>query len=685
MDRFKNDKQQQSYHQYLEGGGEMGRLTRAFDWSTTVIGSPDQWSLNLLNTISLMFNSKYPMFIWWGPELIQFYNDAYRPLMGTEGKHPKALGQTGAECWPEIWPVIKPLIDEVFKGEAIWNEDQLIPIYRDGKLDDVYWTFGYNGIKDETGKIAGVLVICNETTEKIKTKQKINNIVDELLIARNELEFTIEAAELATWDYNPLTNKITGNTRFKKWFGLPLNSNDAFDLDTVNQVIVEEDKDRVKEAICKALQKGANGNYSMINTIIDPENHTRRVLKIRGKAICNGKLSRFMGTMQDVTEEYQVFAKLDDGLLSADLNLTERKQVGLEKFKNFTILHQSEKIAKMGSWEYDLFIRKLTWSDGMYTLFNMPLGTTVHSNVYQQYASVKDKSIAERITNCLENAIPFEETIEVLVKGLVKTIKIKATVIADADDKLLKIIGADIDITEQIKLQKEKEQLERQQSEMETIQKQKIFWATMNAQEAERKRIAESLHNGLGQLLYGVKLSLDHLNINKKLVDSKWLENKRTTDLLLAQSINECREISHELSPAVLDDFGLQEAIKTICQQFRPSLLISCKFVNYKQQLDKNIEIAIYRTVQELLFNSVKHSQASKSSVKIEMSKRNVIITVQDNGIGFNTNNKSNGIGLITIRNKVKLLNGEFRLSSQNGKGSTIRISIPYEIEKGPE
>lgn len=114
------------------------------------------------------------MFLWWGPELIQFYNDAYRPSLGNDGKHPTALGQKGADCWPEIWPTIKPSIDQVLGGgEAVWNEDQLIPINRNGKLEDVYWTFGYSAVKDESGQPAGVLVICAETTQAVMNRKKL--------------------------------------------------------------------------------------------------------------------------------------------------------------------------------------------------------------------------------------------------------------------------------------------------------------------------------------------------------------------------------------------------------------------------------------------------------------------------------------------------------------------------------
>ena len=157
---------------YLAGGGEMGELIREFDWTVTALGHPDSWPQNLLTTVNILLNSKFPMFLWWGPELIQFYNDAYRPGLGNPGKHPKALGQRGEDCWPEIWDIIKPLITSVLaNGEAIYYEDMLVPIFRNGQLENTYWTFSYSKVNGNTGNIEGVIAICTETTSKVITNQ----------------------------------------------------------------------------------------------------------------------------------------------------------------------------------------------------------------------------------------------------------------------------------------------------------------------------------------------------------------------------------------------------------------------------------------------------------------------------------------------------------------------------------
>src|ERR1700735_5578189 len=102
---------------FLGAGGELGALTRAFDWSKTSLGPPQTWPQSLRVTVRLVLTSRHPMFIWWGPELIQFYNDAYRETMGPE-RHPSALGARGRECWAEIWPIIGPQIELGMRGEG---------------------------------------------------------------------------------------------------------------------------------------------------------------------------------------------------------------------------------------------------------------------------------------------------------------------------------------------------------------------------------------------------------------------------------------------------------------------------------------------------------------------------------------------------------------------------------------
>ena len=159
--------------EFLTGGGEMGALTRAYDWSKSSLGSPEHWPQSLRLTVRLMLNSGHPMFIWWGPNLIQFYNDAYRQTMGPE-RHPSALGQPGKECWEEIWHIIGPKIAYVMAGKgSTWDEDQLVPVTRHGKLEDVWWTFSFGPI-DVEGEVGGILVVCTDVTKQHQTQEALS-------------------------------------------------------------------------------------------------------------------------------------------------------------------------------------------------------------------------------------------------------------------------------------------------------------------------------------------------------------------------------------------------------------------------------------------------------------------------------------------------------------------------------
>lgn len=163
-----------SYH-FLTGGGDMGERIRAFDWEATPLGAPGTWPQPLKISVRLLLSTGHPMLIWWGPDLIQFYNDAYQRSLGPE-RHPSALGQRGRECWEEIWPIIGHQIEQVMSGNGhTWNENQLVPTTRNGRREDIYWTYSYGPIDDPDAAngVGGVLVVCTETTKQVLAEQQM--------------------------------------------------------------------------------------------------------------------------------------------------------------------------------------------------------------------------------------------------------------------------------------------------------------------------------------------------------------------------------------------------------------------------------------------------------------------------------------------------------------------------------
>jgi len=149
----------------LIGGGRMGELMRTLDWSATGLGPISQWPQSLRTSVSTCLNSRFPILIWWGPQFVMLYNDAYSEIIAA--KHPRALGQPGCECWPEIWDIIGPMLHGVReRGEATWSENQYLPLERHGYAEECYFTFSYSPIRDENG-IGGVFCAVTETTQQV--------------------------------------------------------------------------------------------------------------------------------------------------------------------------------------------------------------------------------------------------------------------------------------------------------------------------------------------------------------------------------------------------------------------------------------------------------------------------------------------------------------------------------------
>ncbi|MDQ8012574.1 MAG: PAS domain S-box protein [Flavobacterium nitrogenifigens] len=152
-------------HYFLSEGGEMGELIRSADWSKTSLGNPDKWPQSLKTMTAMMLSNPFGMYIAWGKNYIQLYNDAFRPILGTS-KHPDALGGSSKNTFAEIWDIIGPMFSDVMKGHAVSFPDFKVPLHRNGYTEDCFFDFSYSPIKVEDGSIGGILVTVIETTEK---------------------------------------------------------------------------------------------------------------------------------------------------------------------------------------------------------------------------------------------------------------------------------------------------------------------------------------------------------------------------------------------------------------------------------------------------------------------------------------------------------------------------------------
>jgi PAS domain S-box-containing protein len=164
-----------SVEHVIVGGGEMGARMRAFDWAATSLGPLERWPQSLRSAVSILLPSRAQIVLFWGPDLIALYNDAYRPTFGA--KHPWALGQPARECWREVWDVLRPLFEGVMRtGEAFWAQDHLFYLERHGYPEETYFDVSYDPVRDETGAVGGVFCIVSETTGRVLGERRLRTL-----------------------------------------------------------------------------------------------------------------------------------------------------------------------------------------------------------------------------------------------------------------------------------------------------------------------------------------------------------------------------------------------------------------------------------------------------------------------------------------------------------------------------
>ena len=151
---------------------EMAERIRNIDWSTTPLGLAEAWPQSLKTALEIVLSSRYAMFVWWGKELINLYNDAYRPFLGK--KHPQALGRPAQEAWAEIWDHIGPRTDAVLaRAESTFDEAMLLILDRFGYLEETYFTFSYSPVRNDQGEIGGLFCVVTEETQRIIDERRL--------------------------------------------------------------------------------------------------------------------------------------------------------------------------------------------------------------------------------------------------------------------------------------------------------------------------------------------------------------------------------------------------------------------------------------------------------------------------------------------------------------------------------
>ena len=281
---------------FLDGGGEMGAAMREFDWTKSAVGSPGQWPEGLRFSLKVLLNTNHPMLIWWGPELIQFYNDGFNRIAGSYLRS-NALGKSGRAYWEGIWEIIGPDVEHVMNGKGgVWREHQLMPTSEADRSLHHYWTYSFSPI-DNGSSVAGILVVCRDETQEYRATLALQ--AREAELARVQQIGKIGGLEV---------NLTAGfrNRRSPEYLqihGLPPEAANETHKDWVKRIHAD-DRARAEGKFIDAVN-GDTTAYSIQYRIIRPiDGATRWILaKTEIERDENGKAIRLVGAHADVTEQ----------------------------------------------------------------------------------------------------------------------------------------------------------------------------------------------------------------------------------------------------------------------------------------------------------------------------------------------------------------------------------------------
>ena len=670
---------------FISGNGEMARLIRSRNWTKTSLGDPEDWPQSLKTTLSILINSKFPTVLFWGKDLICFYNDAFRPSLGVEGKHPWSLGRKGEEMWEEIWPIIKPWLDQILSGgESIWMEDQLVPFFRNGRIEDIYWTFCYNAVFDETNRPAGVFVTCTETTQKIQSRNKLEES------EKNFRNLVIQAP-----------------------VGICIVKAHTLEIETVNNLFLElvgrKRNEMEHHSYWEVLKEAADYYEPILQEVFDTgiafsgTEHKLMLIRNGVEEIVyitftyepiideNGTIERVMILGIDVTPQVLTRLKIEE------VQLRERLAIN---------------VSQLGVFEIDLIKNEIIASPRLGEIFGLE-----HTKKWEHFIGVMHPDDMP----CRQKA--FEEAYETGTMhyearvnwndGGVRWIRTSGTVSFDESGKPQKLIGVTQDITEQkefvdelnkkvkertIELQKKNAELELSNIKLEEfahaashdlkepMRKIHFFVDRLKTQLADRLkedevRTLSRIEAAGKRMVMLIDDMLQYSHVSQTPFEKELIDLNKKLDVVL-----DILEIDIQEKKAVINIQPLPQ-VKGYRRQLQQLFqnLISNALKYCKEDIPPRISIS------SNVIKAEDYPEVFKDEINI---KEYYLIEVADNGIGFEpeyadkifkvfyrlhpkNEYSGTGIGLAIVRKVMDNHNGKIIAESKPGNGSAFRIFFP--------
>ena len=332
--------------QFMAGGGKLGALMRANDWSASPLGHPSAWPQSLRSVVGLLLESRFPMFVAWGQDLGFLYNDAYAEILGE--KHPRSLGARFRDIWTEIWADISPLIDAAMAGEASFRQNLPLLMNRHGFDEQTWFTFSYSPVRDDQGKVAGMFCAVAETTQTVLAEEALKE-------SEERFRLIADSAPVPIWVTKLDRTRSFANQAYLDFLGLPFEEAIVFDW---RKALHPDDLPRILQAqiageaslkpfVLEARYKGADNEWHWLRSESQPRWDP------------TGKHIGFIGVAHDVTAAKQ-----------AEIELRELNETLEQRIRERTAQLQSNEARMRAIFETSHLYQGLLDRDGRLTYAN---------------------------------------------------------------------------------------------------------------------------------------------------------------------------------------------------------------------------------------------------------------------------------------------------------------------------
>ena len=692
------------------GSGEMADRIRAFDWNRCELGPIESWSDALITTVNILLASRHPMFLWWGPKLIQFYNDGFRPSI-REDKHPAALGQRGMDCWPEIWSIIGPQIEaSMIQGESSWNRNQLVPINRSGKLEEVYWTYSYSPVRDAEGQLQGTLVVCSDTTDQVLGERRSRALL--AINAKPESEEEVTGPAPLLESAQNIVQSLTGNAADIPFVVLYLIVDgevvEAGNINTTSRLLnpAEWPLAEVVAAKSSTTLEGLQNRFGELVRDPWPEPVTRAFvssLPMPGSSI-QGALVFGISPRLVFDDSYKTFFQLVGNRVAALLQREVHELELARAAKRFRNLAEADPfgmiignfrgemnyvnpvfLKTLGFTEAEVAAGKLRWDQitpAEYAEADAraaeQLRTRGRCDVYEKEFFTKDQRrlpilIGGSVLEIFEN----DSEIVAFVTDLTP-LKAAEEALRKANEGLERKVA---ERTAELKA----EVSDRQRAEMSL---RELTGRLLIAQDEERRHMARELHDHAGQTLTALGMNLSAMHRAARNLDPKIGELATESKQLSDDLSKEIRTLSYLLHPPLLDESGLVSALRWYVDGFseRSKIAVKLDVPEDMKRLPRELELVVFRVVQESLTNVHRHSGSSSVRIYLARTKNEVAFEISDLGKGISQEKQGamtaarSGVGVRGMNERVRQFGGTFKIASSR-EGTRVTVTLPVRDE----